>query len=62
VRKELAELEATRLAKGGVALHKTSPAAFLSLGLELEESQCVVSFCIFVHTYAGILGIASNDW
>ena len=38
-RKELAQLEAKRLAVGGIALHKTSPAAFLTLGLELEESQ-----------------------
>lgn len=39
VRKELAELEAARLAKGGIALHKTTAVTFLTLGLELEESQ-----------------------
>lgn len=44
VRRELAQLEADRLSKNGIAMHTTSPAAFLSLGLELEESQYVVSF------------------
>jgi hypothetical protein len=37
--KELAEDKEDWLANGGVALHKTSPAAFLVIGLDLEESQ-----------------------
>lgn len=39
VRKELAKEEEARLSNGGYALHQTSPAAFLSLGLELEDLQ-----------------------
>jgi hypothetical protein len=39
VRRELADDEEDRLANGGVALHKTSPAAFVILGLELEDAQ-----------------------
>jgi hypothetical protein len=37
--KELAEDEEDWLVNGGVALHKMSPAAFLVIGLDLEESQ-----------------------
>jgi len=39
VRKELAKKEEARLSNGGYALHETSPAVFLSLGLELEDLQ-----------------------
>lgn len=39
VRKELASKEEQRLAKGGVLLHKTSAAAFVQMGLELEDAQ-----------------------
>lgn len=41
VRKELAEEEASRLQKGGMAMHSTSASAFLVMGLELEDNQCV---------------------
>lgn len=37
--KALAEEEDVRLAAGGTALHATSPSLFITLGLELEESQ-----------------------
>lgn len=37
--KDLAEEEDARLAAGGVALHGTSPAAFLVFAMELEDSQ-----------------------
>jgi len=39
IRKELAKEEEVRLCNGDIALHETSPAAFLSLGMELEEAQ-----------------------
>ncbi|PPQ81349.1 hypothetical protein CVT26_014500 [Gymnopilus dilepis] len=38
-KKELAAEEEKRLAEGGVALHGTSASSFISLGLEIEESQ-----------------------
>ena len=41
VRKELAEEEASRLQKGGMAMHSMSASAFLMMGLELEDNQCV---------------------
>ncbi|KAL0568471.1 hypothetical protein V5O48_013516 [Marasmius crinis-equi] len=39
VEKELAEYESDRLRAGGISYHNTSASAFLSLGLELEDSQ-----------------------
>lgn len=45
VQKELAEEEESRLAAGGVALHKPSPLSFIVFGLELEDTQCV----LFLH-------------
>lgn len=55
--KALAEEEDTRLAAGGVALHATSPSLFISLGLELEESQYVfvlLSPGAVTHSTAGV--------
>ncbi|KAG6826456.1 hypothetical protein H0H92_015744 [Tricholoma furcatifolium] len=43
VRKELAEEEKERVAKGGAALHSTSASGFLVLGLELEDLQRRIS-------------------
>ena len=42
VKKELAEEEERRLAAGGISPHNTSAASFLALGLEIEETQCVL--------------------
>jgi hypothetical protein len=39
VRKEFAEDEERRLAAGEESLHKMTPAAFIFLGLELEDMQ-----------------------
>ena len=39
VQKELMDEEKARLASRGIALHKTSPVAFLIIGLELEDAQ-----------------------
>ncbi|KAL0568344.1 hypothetical protein V5O48_013640 [Marasmius crinis-equi] len=39
VEKELAEYESERLRAGGISYHSTSASGFLSLGLELEDSQ-----------------------
>ncbi|KAJ3487311.1 hypothetical protein NLJ89_g11723 [Agrocybe chaxingu] len=39
VRKELAEEEQRRLADGGTSLHTTSAASFISIGLEIEDTQ-----------------------
>jgi len=39
IRKELAKEEEACLSNGEIALHETSPLAFLALGMELEESQ-----------------------
>ena len=39
VKKELAEEEQKRLSSGGIALHETSPAVFVQMGLDLEEAQ-----------------------
>ncbi|KAL0572890.1 hypothetical protein V5O48_009059 [Marasmius crinis-equi] len=39
VERELAEYEEDRVRKGGATYHDTSAGAFLTLGLELEESQ-----------------------
>ncbi|KAL0571417.1 hypothetical protein V5O48_010552 [Marasmius crinis-equi] len=39
VEKELAEYESDRLRAGGISYHNTSASAFLTLGLELEDSQ-----------------------
>lgn len=39
VQKELAEEEDSRLAAGGAALHEMSPLVFLTLAMELEDSQ-----------------------
>ena len=41
VKKELAEEEETCLAAGGILLHNMSASAFIVLGLEIEETQCV---------------------
>ena len=41
VKKELAEEEETHLATGGISLHNMSASAFIVLGLEIEETQCV---------------------
>lgn len=43
IQKELTEEEDARLAGGGAALHETGPTLFITLGLELEESQYVHS-------------------
>ena len=42
VKKELAEEEERRLAAGGISPHNTSAASFLALGLEIEETQCIL--------------------
>lgn len=42
VRKELAEEEGRRLAAGGVSHHATSASSFVTLALDLEETQCVL--------------------
>lgn len=42
VRKEFAEDEERRLAAGEELPHETTPAAFIFLGLELEDMQCVL--------------------
>ena len=39
VRKQLATEEEERLKSGGVSLNNTSAAAFITIGLEVEESQ-----------------------
>lgn len=39
VRKELANEEARRLAAGGVSHHSTSASVFVTLALDLEETQ-----------------------
>lgn len=39
LRKEFAEDEEHRLADGEEPIHKTSPAAFIFLGIELEDIQ-----------------------
>ena len=39
VKKQLADEEEKRLKAGGVSLHNTSAASFVSLGLEIEETQ-----------------------
>lgn len=39
VQKELAQEEDSRLAAGGTSLHTTSPAAFITLAMDLEELQ-----------------------
>jgi len=39
VKKDLAVEEETRLSSGGISLHATTAAAFLVMGLELEEAQ-----------------------
>ena len=41
VRKEFAEEDEVRLSAGEESLHDVSPSAFVFLGLELEELQCV---------------------
>jgi hypothetical protein len=38
-KKELALEEEQRLAAGGIALHTTSAAAFVIMGLEIEDTQ-----------------------
>lgn len=42
VQKELADQEDLRLADGGVALHETTPLAFLTLAMDLEDLQYVL--------------------
>ena len=42
VKKELAEEEERCLAAGGISPHNTSAASFLVLGLEIEDTQCVL--------------------
>ena len=44
VRKEFAEEEEVRLSAGEESLHDVSPSAFVFLGLELEDLQCVFFF------------------
>lgn len=41
VKKTLAKEEEKYLNDGGSALHTTSPSAFLTLGLELEDTQYI---------------------
>ena len=54
-KKELAEEEEEQLAKGGVFLHAMSAANFVALGLELEDTQCVVpSTCSSLLTNASV--------
>lgn len=42
VEQELAEYKEDQVKKEGTLYHRTGPGAFLVLGLELEESQCIV--------------------
>lgn len=44
-KKELAQDEERRLKEGGASVHKTGPDAFITMGLEIEESQYVHYFC-----------------
>ena len=44
VRKEFAEDDEVRLSAGEESLHDISASAFVFLGLELEDLQCVISF------------------
>lgn len=46
VRRELADAEEDAVARGTAQVHGTGPSAFVSLGLLLEESQCVPLFPI----------------
>jgi hypothetical protein len=46
VRKEFAEDDKVRLSAGEESLHDISPSAFVFLGLELEDLQCVISFLL----------------
>ena len=43
VRKEFVEEEEARLSAGEESLHDILPLAFVFLGLELEDLQCVIS-------------------
>lgn len=42
VHKELADEEEQKQLAGQAAVHETSPAAFLMIGLEIEETQYVI--------------------
>ena len=42
VKLELAQREAVEGAQGQLPLHEVTPAAFLQVGFELEEQQCVL--------------------
>lgn len=42
VHKELAEEEEQKQLTGQVAVHETSPASFLMMGLEIEETQYTI--------------------
>jgi hypothetical protein len=46
VQKELAEEEGSRLQEWGMVMHSTSASAFLVMGLELEDNQCVYNILI----------------
>ena len=46
VRKEFAEDDEARLSTGEESLHDISLSAFIFLGLELEDLQCVFSFLL----------------
>lgn len=41
VKKALAEEDSDFLKAGGTFPHKTTAAQFISIGLELEEAQCI---------------------
>ncbi|KAL0568243.1 hypothetical protein V5O48_013754 [Marasmius crinis-equi] len=51
VERELAEYEEERVRKGGTSYHDTSAGAFLTMGLELEESQKIRDWVLIQHIY-----------
>ena len=44
VRKEFVEEDEVRLSTGEESLHDILPLAFIFLGLEVEDLQCMISF------------------